>query len=395
MPLRPKSGATNCLSWKRGASKHAFQSHLMVMTRCHRCQCDNVFYIVGSLWPHKAIQVLETPRKHVDWQLHVTLKCCKATNPTNSAGVLCVTRIHGLTQWGITHLQVLQRRVKRICEDVRTAVASEVGALMRGGVPRRNGGGWAELMQIFPSSDLLLDELEARSALPHSVQRRLYSCTNNLIHTKQSDTQHAQRFPACTHNQVHFTSRTLGMSLHVWSMEHSYAQCIEPSSDWLLHLFAIDAKRRGRDLTKRIQAKCMALQAVVKILAPFGGPRVRQALSAAFLRAFTEYTGALASQFAAHRDPDGRLPPPLGTQQPSSVKCVLTKHQFLLPRDILQLSPSLSYLRLTWKLAPAMPKLVQRIRLICKLVAMALAAHVSISTAKQWPQSKQKCVTSF
>ena len=65
------------------------------------------------------------------------------------------------------HLQVLQRRVKRICEDVKGAVTAEVDALLaQGALPPPSGSGsWANLMQLFPSADMLLDELEVRLQL--------------------------------------------------------------------------------------------------------------------------------------------------------------------------------------------------------------------------------------
>lgn len=54
------------------------------------------------------------------------------------------------------------------------------------------------------------------------------------------------------------------------------------------------------------------VQAIVQILMPMAGPRVREALAYAFTQVFREYTGAIASQFAHYRYADGTLPKVLG-----------------------------------------------------------------------------------
>ena len=57
--------------------------------------------------------------------------------------------------------------MKRIIDDLRGAVASEINRLVEKGLPAPSAvGGWSDLMQIFPSADLLLDELEVRA--PHA-----------------------------------------------------------------------------------------------------------------------------------------------------------------------------------------------------------------------------------
>ena len=55
----------------------------------------------------------------------------------------------------------MQRRVKRVVEDVKAAVVHEVETLVCHGLPSQtSGGAWSDLMQVLPSADLLLDELE-------------------------------------------------------------------------------------------------------------------------------------------------------------------------------------------------------------------------------------------
>lgn len=62
-------------------------------------------------------------------------------------------------------LQVMQRRIKRIVEDVKAAVGAEVETLICHGLPvMATGCSWSELMQVLPSADLLLDELEVSEA---------------------------------------------------------------------------------------------------------------------------------------------------------------------------------------------------------------------------------------
>ncbi len=57
--------------------------------------------------------------------------------------------------------QVLQRRLRRVGEELRGAVAEEVDALAVAGLPASAKlEGWAALAAAFPSADLLLDELQ-------------------------------------------------------------------------------------------------------------------------------------------------------------------------------------------------------------------------------------------
>lgn len=46
-------------------------------------------------------------------------------------------------------------------EDVKSAVVAEIETLVCHGLPDgTSGGAWSDLMQILPSADLLLDEME-------------------------------------------------------------------------------------------------------------------------------------------------------------------------------------------------------------------------------------------
>ena len=55
----------------------------------------------------------------------------------------------------------MQRRVKRVVEDVKSAVVAEVETLVCHGLPSEtSAGAWSDLMQVLPSADLLLDEME-------------------------------------------------------------------------------------------------------------------------------------------------------------------------------------------------------------------------------------------
>ena len=60
----------------------------------------------------------------------------------------------------------MQRRVKRIVEDVKAAVVAEVETIIAHGLPAESGGEWLDLMQVFPSADLLLDELQVTFQAP-------------------------------------------------------------------------------------------------------------------------------------------------------------------------------------------------------------------------------------
>lgn len=62
-------------------------------------------------------------------------------------------------------MQVMQRRLKRVVEDLKAAVVAEVEALVCHGLPKQASGvAWSDLMQVLPSADLLLDELEVMCA---------------------------------------------------------------------------------------------------------------------------------------------------------------------------------------------------------------------------------------
>jgi hypothetical protein len=61
---------------------------------------------------------------------------------------------------GHAHVQVLDRRLRRIAEELRAGVADEVDALAVRGLPHTTETGWARLTASFPSGDTLLDELQ-------------------------------------------------------------------------------------------------------------------------------------------------------------------------------------------------------------------------------------------
>lgn len=74
------------------------------------------------------------------------------------------------------------------------------------------------------------------------------------------------------------------------------------------------------------------VQAIVQILLPMAGPRVREALSYAFSQVFREYTNAIASQFTHYRYADSTLPKVLGKLSLCSVQisdCILLQHSLL------------------------------------------------------------------
>lgn len=62
--------------------------------------------------------------------------------------------------------QVLERRLIRIGEEIRTAVTGEVDRIAAAGLPATDKTGWAQLSAAFPTADQLLDEIQV-SALFH------------------------------------------------------------------------------------------------------------------------------------------------------------------------------------------------------------------------------------
>lgn len=57
-------------------------------------------------------------------------------------------------------MQVLDRRLRRIAEDLKAGVAEEVDRLAARGMPDTTETGWARLTAAFPSADALLDEIQ-------------------------------------------------------------------------------------------------------------------------------------------------------------------------------------------------------------------------------------------
>ena len=56
--------------------------------------------------------------------------------------------------------QVLERRLRRIAEEISASVAEEVEFIAAEGLPLSTASGWALLTSAFPSADLLLDEIQ-------------------------------------------------------------------------------------------------------------------------------------------------------------------------------------------------------------------------------------------
>ena len=56
--------------------------------------------------------------------------------------------------------QVLERRLIRVAEEIRTGVTAEVDRIAAAGLPSSDKTGWAQLTAAFPSADQLLDEIQ-------------------------------------------------------------------------------------------------------------------------------------------------------------------------------------------------------------------------------------------
>ena len=66
----------------------------------------------------------------------------------------------------------MQRRVKRVVEDVKSAVVAEIETLVCHGLPSEtSAAAWSDLMQVLPSADLLLDEMEVRALTDFHFRR--------------------------------------------------------------------------------------------------------------------------------------------------------------------------------------------------------------------------------
>ncbi|KAK9905543.1 hypothetical protein WJX75_001810 [Coccomyxa subellipsoidea] len=57
--------------------------------------------------------------------------------------------------------QVLDRRLRRIADELRLSVADEIDRIAAQGLPATEETGWAQLTAAFPSADNLLDEIQA------------------------------------------------------------------------------------------------------------------------------------------------------------------------------------------------------------------------------------------
>jgi hypothetical protein len=77
---------------------------------------------------------------------------------------------------------VLERRLIRIAEEIKTAVTAEVDRIAAAGLPVSSKTGWAQLTEAFPTADQLLDEiqvssdLQLRKAFPAIVCKRPSLC---------------------------------------------------------------------------------------------------------------------------------------------------------------------------------------------------------------------------
>ena len=55
---------------------------------------------------------------------------------------------------------MLERRLIRIAEEIKTAVTAEVDRIAAAGMPASTKTGWAQLTEAFPTADQLLDEIQ-------------------------------------------------------------------------------------------------------------------------------------------------------------------------------------------------------------------------------------------
>ena len=56
--------------------------------------------------------------------------------------------------------QVLDRRLRRIADEIRLGVADEMDKIAAQGLPATEETGWAQLTTAFPSADNMLDEIQ-------------------------------------------------------------------------------------------------------------------------------------------------------------------------------------------------------------------------------------------
>lgn len=57
---------------------------------------------------------------------------------------------------------MLERRLIRIAEEIKTAVTAEVDRIAAAGMPASTKTGWAQLTEAFPTADQLLDEIQVQ-----------------------------------------------------------------------------------------------------------------------------------------------------------------------------------------------------------------------------------------
>ena len=68
---------------------------------------------------------------------------------------------------------MLERRLRRVAEDVRVSVGEDIDEIAAHGLPETAEDGWVRLAAAFPSADVLLDELQVR--LPFYLSRKLHT----------------------------------------------------------------------------------------------------------------------------------------------------------------------------------------------------------------------------
>ena len=74
--------------------------------------------------------------------------------------------------------QVLERRLIRIAEDIKTAVTAEVDRIAAAGLPATSKTGWAQLTEAFPTADQLLGEIQVSNPGPQYHPHSLHALEN-------------------------------------------------------------------------------------------------------------------------------------------------------------------------------------------------------------------------
>jgi hypothetical protein len=72
--------------------------------------------------------------------------------------------------------QVLQRRLKRVAEEITLQVMEEVDSMAYAGVPVVDDPGWDGIIAIFPSAGDLVTELQVIGLIPLRATCRVFKC---------------------------------------------------------------------------------------------------------------------------------------------------------------------------------------------------------------------------